>query len=66
MLHRNERPPDVAAATTNRVPSVLARLGSGELLELLGPHDLDEVQGDVARFRGRLMAALDERSLALA
>ena len=65
LLHRDERPPDVASATGDRVPTVLARLESGELLALLTPGELDEIQGDVAAFRDRLLAALKVRSISL-
>jgi hypothetical protein len=65
LLHRDERPLDVASAAGDHVPAVVARLESGELIELLGPRELDEIQGDVTAFRDRLLAALRERAISL-
>jgi hypothetical protein len=65
LLHRDGRPPDVASATGDGVPTVLARLESGELIELLGPGDLDEIRGDVTAFRYQLLAALSRRAISL-
>jgi len=63
LLHRDERSPEVASATGDRVPTVLGRMQSGELIELLGPGELDEIRGDITAFRGRLLAALGARTV---
>ncbi len=67
LLHRNEAPADVVTAVAaSGTAAVLARTSDGTLLSLLGPADLEEMQGSVARFEDAVAAALSVRDLVLA
>jgi hypothetical protein len=65
LLHRNEQPEDVAAATGTLLPSVIAKLVTGELVRVFTPSELDNMGGEVDTFRSRLAERLEELSLAL-
>jgi hypothetical protein len=62
--HRDEMPPDVAAALGGGVPAVLAQSG-GSLQMLMGPEVLDRLQGGIADFRGRLLTHAAMKGLSL-
>lgn len=57
LVHRDERSVDVAAASDDRTPCVLARSGPG-LVVLLDPADLDRCAGDPSRLRDELDRAI--------
>ena len=63
VVHRNERSPDVAAAS-GVLPCVVAVTGAGRDV-VLGPDDLRECAGDVERFERVLREALATRGLVL-
>jgi hypothetical protein len=59
LLHLNELTPDIAAAVdAHGSPVVLARSGDGRLDCLLGPADLDSLNGSVSGFEDALREAL--------
>ena len=59
LLHLNEQPPDVAAATrVTGTPVVLARQLDGALVSLLEPAALEKVGGSVAEFEGAIVESL--------
>ena len=62
--HRDEMPPDVAAALGGGVPAVLAQ-SDGGLQMLMGPEVLDRLQGGIADFRGRLLTHAAMKGLSL-
>ena len=64
LVHRNERAPDVAAATGDALPSVLAITGE-RLVVLLGRDELRACGGDVERFEAILRDAVSARGLTL-
>lgn len=63
VVHRNERTPEVVAAT-GALPCVLAVTTGGRDV-VLGPDDLRECAGDVERFERVLRDALGARGLTL-
>jgi hypothetical protein len=63
LVHLNERTPEVAAASEDRTPCVLAHTETG-VVRLLGPDDLDPVEGDVTKFADALRTAADAAQLA--
>jgi hypothetical protein len=63
VVHRNERTPELAAAT-GALPCVVA-ITSGGRDVVLGPDDLRECAGDVGRFERDLRDALRARGLTL-
>jgi hypothetical protein len=61
LLHLNEQPRDVAAATaTCGTPTLLARLADGTLLPVLGPADLERLDGSVDAFERSVVGALEQ------
>lgn len=62
LVHLNERNADVHAASEGRTPCVLAVTDGGPVL-LLGPAELAELDGSVARFVERVRAAAEEAGL---
>lgn len=64
VVHRNERSAEVAAATRDALPCVVAQVG-GQVVDVLGKADLQQCGGDVAAFERALRAALDARALRL-
>ncbi|MEH0936485.1 hypothetical protein [Micromonospora psammae] len=62
LVHLNERSPAVRAASEGRTPCVLAVTDAGHR-PLLGPDELAEVDGDVARFATALRGAADRAGL---
>jgi len=60
LLHLNERPDDVRAASADTVPCVLARVGD-ELVVLLDPADLEACAKQIDEFERRLRAAITAR-----
>jgi hypothetical protein len=64
LVHRNERRPEVAAATGAALPCVVAEV-DGEVVTVLDRDDLRQCGGDVAAFEQRLRSALDARTLRL-
>jgi hypothetical protein len=62
--HRDEMPPDVAAALGAGVPAVLAQ-SDGGLQMLMGPEVLDRLQGGISDFRGRLLTHAAMKGLSL-
>jgi hypothetical protein len=64
VLHRNERTADIAEASGDRTPCVLARV-DGRWVYLLGPGELDACDGDVDVFASVLAAALARANLTL-
>lgn len=60
LLHLDEQPDDVAAATAvSGTPAVLARHADGTVTVLLGPDDLEPLDGSVEAFEaalGRVLA----------
>jgi hypothetical protein len=59
LLHLNEMPPDVAAATARHgSPLVLGRLPDGTVAPVLLPEDLDALDGSVDSFAVALRSAL--------
>ncbi|MEV1144514.1 hypothetical protein [Micromonospora sp. NPDC049799] len=62
LVHLNERSPEIRAASEGRTPCVLALTDDGPV-PLLGPADLDALDGSVARFAERLHAAVDAAGL---
>jgi hypothetical protein len=64
IFHRDDMPPQVAAAAGDRLPCVLAEVG-GELVPLLQPEVIDRMRGNVADFRGRIMTHAAMRKLEL-
>lgn len=62
--HRDDMPPEVAAALDGGVPAVLAQSGDG-LQVLMGPEVLDRLQGAMADFRGRLLTHAAMKGLSL-
>lgn len=63
-FHHDDLPADVAAVAGEELPCVLAEAG-GELVPILGPEILDRMRGDVADFKGRLLARAAMRGLYL-
>jgi len=63
VVHRNERTPELAAAT-GALPCVVAVTSGGRDV-VLGPDDLRECAGDVGRFERDLRDALRARGLTL-
>ncbi|HYN75964.1 MAG TPA: hypothetical protein VEV13_07170 [Candidatus Limnocylindria bacterium] len=61
LFHRNERSPELLAATGDRTPVVMVELSSGEYVEVLDATALDSVAGDVHGF-GRILSAALERA----
>jgi hypothetical protein len=64
VVHRNERRADVAAATGDALPCVLAVTGTG-LVVLLDGDELRACGGDVDRFETALRAAVSAGDLTL-
>lgn len=64
IYHRDDVPEAVAAVAGDGLPCVLAE-AEGELVPILGPETLDRMRGDVADFKGRLMARAAMRGLHL-
>ena len=64
VVHRNERTPEITAAT-GALPCVVAVTSGGRDV-VLGPDDLRECAGDLARFERDLRDALGARGLTLA
>lgn len=62
VYHRDEVPEEVAAVVGDRLPHVVAEVGS-ELVPVLGPEALDRMNGDVADFKGRLQTRAAMRGL---
>jgi hypothetical protein len=60
VVHRNEQAPDVAGATTDRLPAVLARVDGGYEV-VLGPDELEPLGGQGRRL-SRGVAAPADRS----
>ena len=63
-FHRDDVPPDVAAAAAGGLPCVVAET-DGERVLLLGPDVLDRMRGDVSDFKGRLMTHAAMRGLVI-
>jgi hypothetical protein len=62
LLHRNERPYDVRAVTGDSTPAVLVRRrGDAAPSVVLGPDDLEPLDGEVAAFVAALNEALRRR-----
>ena len=62
LLHLNEMPPEVAAATAlHGSPLVLGRLSDGTVEPLLLPADLEALDGSVDAFAEALSSALSRR-----
>ena len=64
VVHRNERADDLAAATGDALPCVVARTDAG-FVGLLGADELRACEGDVARFDRALDAALVAQGLSV-
>jgi hypothetical protein len=64
VVHRNQQSPDVAGATGDRLPAVLARVDSGYEV-VLGPDGLAPLGGRVDAFRAALQDQLAARGLVL-
>jgi hypothetical protein len=63
LLHLNEMPPDVAAATAlHGSPLVLGRLPDGTVVPVLLPADLEALNGSVDAFAVALRSALSRRA----
>lgn len=62
LLHLNERSPDITAACTLGVPTILVRLSDGEIKPLLGPTDL-EVKADVKECFRRIRLGIERQGL---
>jgi len=60
VVHRNERTPEVAAATGDALPCVVAITDSG-IVPVLDAAALSSCVGDVTRFESDLAAALRDR-----
>ena len=59
LLHLNEQPPDVAAATRDAgTPVVLARLDDGSLHVALTPAELDQMGGSVSDFESAVVTSI--------
>ncbi|MDP3972259.1 MAG: hypothetical protein Q8P61_05015 [Candidatus Nanopelagicales bacterium] len=59
LLHLNEQPADVSAATRRTgTPAVLARLSDGSLQPVLGPEALDRLGGSVDDFETAVTEAI--------
>ena len=63
LVHLNERTPEIIAACTIGVPTILVRFSDDTVEPLLGPAELD-VGGDVAACMRRIRDALDRQGLA--
>ena len=61
-VHRNERTPEVAAATDGWTPSVVAHTDGG-VVRLLGPADLEACGADPAALVAALERAVDDAGL---
>jgi hypothetical protein len=62
LLHLNEMPPEIAAATARHgSPVVLARLSDGDVEAVLLPSELEVLGGSVEAFSAALHAALATR-----
>ncbi|MEI2716812.1 MAG: hypothetical protein V9E98_07430 [Candidatus Nanopelagicales bacterium] len=60
LLHLNEQPTDVAAATqVAGTPVVLARLTDGSLQVALSPDQLDQLGGSVSNFESAVITSID-------
>jgi hypothetical protein len=64
LLHRNERTPDLVAATGADLPRVVAQVDGG-YVTLLARADLERCEGDVRRFEQALRDALAALGLEL-
>jgi hypothetical protein len=64
LLHLNDRPEPVRAASDGAVPCLIARVGT-ELILVLGPADLEGCGADVDEFERRLRAAAIAHGLVL-
>lgn len=64
VYHRDDVPEAVSAAAGDSLPCVLAE-ADGELVPILGPEILERMRGDVADFKGRLIARAAMRGLHL-
>ena len=64
LVHLNERTETVRHASEGSVPCVLARVGD-ELVELLGPDELDQCAANIDDFEHRLREAAVDQSLTL-
>lgn len=64
LVHRNERSPEVEAATRDSLPSVVALTDRGTV-PLLDRHALEACGGDVDRFESAVHAAVREHALLL-
>jgi len=62
LVHLDERSDDIVAASTGRVPCVVARTASGVTL-LLAPDDLEACAGDVERMAEAIARAVDAHDL---
>ncbi len=60
LVHLNERPAALAAATEGRTPCVMLETARG-FERLLGPEDLDACQGSVECFEAELLRSLQRR-----
>lgn len=65
VVHRNERSPEVEAATRDALPSVVANTDAGWTV-LLGRDELTAFGGDVDELERGLRAALSDRGWSLA
>jgi hypothetical protein len=63
-VHRDERDPELRAATGDELPCVVARTDEG-IVRLLSPADLEACGGHLPTFDGRLRAALEAIGLAV-
>ena len=62
VVHRNERGPEVAAATADALPCVVAVADAG-LVIVLGRVELEQCDGDVDQFEHALLAAIAAKGL---
>lgn len=67
LLHLNEQPVDVAAATRDAgTPVVLARLADGSLDVALTPAELDQLGGSVSDFESAVVNSIHRNAWSLA
>ena len=65
-FHLDDRPADVREVSGEATPCVLARLGDGSLVVLVGPEALERCAGRPDALASAIQAALSEADLALA
>lgn len=65
VVHRNERAPEVAAATADALPCVVAVTNRG-LVTVLGRVELEQCGGDVDQFERALLTAIAAKGLSFA